>query len=64
LLSLNYNKFIPKNSFGNMLSFLINRYLKLWNKASNYMLIFNYIMLFVAIFVAKVALYIIINYYS
>jgi hypothetical protein len=29
LLSLNYNKFIPKNSFGNMLSFLINRYLKL-----------------------------------
>lgn len=29
LLSLNYNKFIPNNNFGKILSFLINRYLKI-----------------------------------
>ncbi len=64
ILNINYNKFIPKNNFGKILNFIVNRYLKIWNKASNFLLIFSYIMLFIAIFVAKIALFIIINYYN
>ena len=64
ILSLNYNKFIPNNNFGKILSFLLNRYLKIWSKVGNFLLIFSYIMLFIAIFVSKIALYIIINYYN
>jgi len=61
ILNINYNKFIPNNNFGKIFNFIMNRYLKIWNKVSNFLLIFSYIMLFIAIFVAKIALYIIIN---
>ncbi len=45
-----------------ILNFIINWYLKIWNKANNFLLIFSYIMLFIAVLVSKIALYIIINY--
>ena len=64
LLNSDYNKFIPNNNFGKILSFLLSRYLKIWSKVSNFLLVFSYIMLFIAVFVSKIALYIIINYYS
>lgn len=62
--NLNYSKFIPKNKFGYILNLLIARYLKIWTKTSNFLLIFSYLMLFLAVFISKITLWIIFNFYS
>jgi hypothetical protein len=43
---------------------IILRYIKIWNRTSNYLLIFSYIMLLIAILVSKFTLWLIINYYK
>jgi len=64
ILNLDYNKILPKNNFGKILSFLLSRYLKIWNKVGNFLLIFSYIMLFIAVFVSKIAIFIILNHFE
>ncbi len=62
--NLNYKKILPENKLGKILYFLINHYLRIWGKTSHFILVFSYIMLFIAVFVSKITLYIIIKFYS
>lgn len=62
--NLNYSKFIPNNNIGKVLNFLISRYIKIWSKTSKFLLIFSYIMLFLTVFISKLTLYIIFNFYK
>lgn len=39
--TVNYNKFIPNNKIGNILKFLINRYLTIWSKSVTFLLIIS-----------------------
>lgn len=59
--TVNYNKFIPNNKIGNILKFLINRYLTIWSKSVTFLLIVSWIGLFICVIGSKVFLYFIMN---
>lgn len=61
IVNLNYMKFIPKNKLGNILEFLLSRYIKMWSKSSNYFLTFVFFVLSLCIFYTKFGLYFIFN---
>ena len=64
IINLEYSKYLPKNKFGDILNSILDHYIKLWVKTSKYILILSYFMLFFCIIVAKLAIYVIINYYN
>ena len=64
LTQIDYSKYLPKNNTGNLLNKLINRYINIWNKSKEFLLIFSWILLFISIVVSKLFIYIIINYYN
>ena len=64
LSKINYSKYIPKGNIGNMLNIVITRYITVWNKSKEFILVLTWILLFVSIIVAKLCLYVIINHYN
>ena len=64
IANINYNKYLPTNKFGVILNKIILRYIKIWNRTSNYLLMFSYIMLLIAILISKFTLWLIFNYYK
>lgn len=64
IISLNYNKYLPNNKIGKILYYLLNRYIKIWSKSSNYFLIFNCFILSCSILASEFYLYIIISCYN
>ena len=64
LIKINYSKYIPKNNIGNLLNIFINRYISIWNKSKEYLLIISWILLFMTILVTKFFIYTIINFYT
>ena len=59
-----FNKYLPKNKLGKILNTLINRYINIWSKTTNFFLIFCYVLLFISVLLSKICLYIIIKYYN
>lgn len=64
VVKINYTKYFPNNKIGKVLDFLLSRYIKLWSKSSNYLLLFSYIVLLISIIICKIDLHTIISYYS
>jgi hypothetical protein len=62
LINMNYNKYIPNNKAGKILSLVISRYISIWSKASNFMLIYSWLMIFIFTIVLKFGMYAILNY--
>ena len=62
--TINYSIYISNNRIGNLAKTFINRYINIWNKSRNYLLILTWILLFISIVISKIYLYIIINFYN
>lgn len=56
LLSIDYVRYIPNNKFGNILKIIISRYINIWSKASMFILVLSWIMLFSSVFLIKFCL--------
>ena len=61
ITSLDYNKYIPNNKIGNILKKIINRYIMLWSKSVNIMLIVSWSGLFFCVIFSKIFLYYVLN---
>ena len=61
LNKIDYNKYIPNNKIGKILTIIINRYITLWNKSSNFILVISWIMLFICVIFLKISMYYILN---
>jgi len=61
LMNINYSKYIPNNKFGKLLNIIINRYISIWSKTSQFILIYTWILLFICVILTKISLYYIIN---
>ena len=61
LSSTNYERHLPNNKIGNFLKFIISRYIKIWIKTSNFLIIYCYIMLFISTIVLKFTLTLVLN---
>jgi len=64
IIKKDFNKYLPKNKLGKILNTLINRYINIWSKTTNFFLIFCYVLLFISVLLSKICLYIIIKYYN
>lgn len=61
LSKIDYNKYIPNNKIGNILTIIINRYITMWSKASSFILVISWIMLFICVIFLKIAMFYILN---
>ena len=64
LTQVNYSKYIPENSIGNLLNMFISRYISIWKKSRKYLLIISWIFLFISVVICKLFIYIILNFYK
>lgn len=58
---LDYNKYLPENKLGNILKFIINRYITMYSKSSQFLLYFCWVFLFLSIISLKIFMYYIMN---
>lgn len=61
LSKIDYNKYIPNNKIGNILTIIINRYITMWSKASSFILVISWIMLFICVIFLKISMFYILN---
>lgn len=61
LTNINYSKYIPNNKMGTILNMVINRYINIWNKSSNFLIIYSWLMIFIFTIVLKICMFFIIN---
>ena len=54
LMKINYSTYIPNNRFGRMLTFMINRYINMWSKTSQFIIIFAWVMIFICTIFLKI----------
>ena len=64
LTQINYTQYLPKNRIGSLLNMFINRYINIWNKSKEFLLIISWMLLFISILLSKLYIYIILNYYG
>ena len=64
ITQINYSKYLPKNKIGNFLNKFISRYIKIWSKSKEILLIISWILLLISIVISKFFLHIIINFYN
>jgi len=62
ITTLDYNKYIPKNKLGKILKLLINRYIIIWSKSVQLLLIVSWFGLFICVIGSKIFLYYVLNY--
>ena len=61
ITTVDFDKYIPKNKVGNILKKIINRYIWLWSKSVNIMLIVSWSGLFFCVIFSKIFLYYVLN---
>jgi hypothetical protein len=61
ITTVDFDKYIPKNKVGNILKKLIIRYIWLWSKSVNIMLIVSWSGLFFCVIFSKIFLYYVLN---
>ncbi len=61
ITTLDFNKYIPNNKVGNIFKKIINRYILLWSKSVNFMLIVSWSGLFFCVIFSKIFLYYVLN---
>ena len=61
ITTLDFNKYLPNNKVGNILKKIINRYIWLWSKSVNIMLIVSWSGLFFCVIFSKIFLYYVLN---
>ena len=61
ITSLDYNKYLPNNKLGDILKKIINRYVILWSKSVNILLIISWSGLFICVISSKIFLYYVLN---
>jgi hypothetical protein len=61
LSKIDYNKYIPDNKIGNILTTIISRYIIMWSKASSFILVISWIMLFICVIFLKISMFYILN---
>ena len=64
LTQVNYSKYLPNNRIGNFFYIFINRYIKIWKKSREFLLILSWIFLFISIVISKLYIFIILNFYK
>ena len=62
LITVDYNKYIPNNKIGKILNFFITRYISIWSKSINLLLIISWSGLFICVISSKIFLYYVLNY--
>ena len=60
-LDLDLNKYTPKNKLGELLKWLISRYIQMYSKSAKILLIFCFIGLFICVIGSKIFLYYVLN---
>ena len=61
LSKIDYSKYIPNNKLGNILNKFITRYVNLWSKSKTILIVINFILLYISVFMSKYCLIIILN---
>lgn len=57
IIKIDYSKYLPDNKLGNILKTLIIRYIKVWSKSQNIMLIICWVILLICVMFSKFCLY-------
>ena len=57
IITVDFKKYIPNNKAGNILEYFIDRYIKLWSKSVNFLLIVSWCGLFICVIGSKIFLY-------
>lgn len=62
ITKIDFNKYIPDNSFGKILKLFINRYINIWSKSVKLLLIISWSGLFFCVILSKIAMYYVLTY--